>query len=103
MFLILVVVVWVFYCCYVEKFVCLKRGFKSGLVLIFIGVFMLLVFVGNGMLIIWYNYELLWIELIVLLIVILFKGINDIVVIFIFYVLWWIYLVVLLMFLVYVF
>ncbi|MFA7746333.1 hypothetical protein AB8738_13640, partial [Salinicoccus roseus] len=41
--LILVAVVWAFHRRYVEKLVRLKRGFKSGLVLLFIGGLMLTV------------------------------------------------------------
>ena len=40
-FIILVAVIWAFYRRYVEKLVRLKRGWKSGLVLIFIGGLML--------------------------------------------------------------
>ncbi|MGD6840754.1 hypothetical protein ACQCVL_30790, partial [Bacillus thuringiensis] len=47
--MILVAVVWAFHRRYVEKLVRLKRGFKSGLVLLFIGGLMLSVLVGNGM------------------------------------------------------
>jgi hypothetical protein len=36
-FLILIAVVWAFYRRYIEKLVRLKRGFKAGLVLLFIG------------------------------------------------------------------
>ena len=76
-FLILVAVVWAFHRRYVEKLVRLKRGFKSGLVLIFIGALMLSVLVGNGMSIIWHNHEPAWTEPIASSIAILFKGIND--------------------------
>ena len=38
-FLILIAVVWAFYRRYIEKLVRLKRGFKAGLVLLFIGGF----------------------------------------------------------------
>ena len=101
-FLILVAVVWAFHRRYVEKLVRLKRGFKSGLVLIFIGALMLSVLVGNGMSIIWHNHEPAWTEPIASSIAILFKGINDTAAISIFYVSWWIHLAVLLTFLVYV-
>lgn len=56
--LILVAVVWAFHRRYVEKLVRLKRGFKSGLVLLFIGGLMLTVLLGNGMNIIWHGHSL---------------------------------------------
>src|SRR5699024_5482681 len=46
---ILVSVIWAFYRRYIEKLVRLKRGLYAGLVLIFIGTFMLSVLLGNGM------------------------------------------------------
>src|SRR5690625_7634352 len=49
-FMILVAVAWAFYRRYMEKIVRLKRGFKAGLVLVFIGTLMLSVLLGNGML-----------------------------------------------------
>ncbi len=85
-FLILVAVVWAFHRRYVEKLVRLKRGFKSGLVLIFIGALMLSVLVGNAMSIIWHNHEPALTEPIASSIAILFKGINDVAAISIFYV-----------------
>ena len=53
--MILVAVVWAFYRRYIEKLVRLKRGLKSGLVLIFIGTLMLSVLLGNGMEMIWHG------------------------------------------------
>ena len=60
--LILVAVVWAFYRRYIEKLVRLKRGWKSGLVLIFIGGLMLSVLIGNGMGMIWHGHEATWTE-----------------------------------------
>ena len=59
---ILVAVVWAFYRRYIEKLVRLKRGFKSGLVLIFIGGLMLSTLLGNGMSLIWHGHEPTWSE-----------------------------------------
>ena len=59
---ILVAVVWAFYRRYVEKLVRLKRGWKSGLVLIFIGGLMLSTLLSNGMNMIWQGHELTWTE-----------------------------------------
>ena len=46
-----------FYRRYIEKLVRLKRNFKSGLVLIFIGGLMCSVLLGNGMNMIWHGDE----------------------------------------------
>lgn len=51
--MILTAVIWAFHRRYIEKLVRLKRGFKAGLVLIFIGTLMVTVLVGNGMSMIW--------------------------------------------------
>ncbi|MEH7180718.1 heterodisulfide reductase-related iron-sulfur binding cluster [Neobacillus vireti] len=100
--MILVAVIWAFYRRYVEKLVRLKRNFKSGLVLIFIGGLMLSVLVGNGMGIIWHGHEATWTEPIASLIAIIFSGIGETASIVIFYVAWWVHLLFLLTFLVYV-
>jgi Fe-S oxidoreductase len=100
--MILVAVIWAFYRRYVEKLVRLKRNFKSGLVLIFIGGLMLSVLVGNGMGIIWHGHEATWTEPIASLIALIFSGIGETASIVIFYVAWWIHLLFLLTFLVYV-
>ena len=46
--MVMIAVIWAFYRRYIEKLVRLKRGFKSGLVLIFIGGLMLATLVANG-------------------------------------------------------
>jgi Fe-S oxidoreductase len=100
--MILVAVIWAFYRRYVEKLVRLKRNFKSGLVLIFIGGLMLSVLVGNGMGIIWHGHEATWTEPIASLIALIFSGIGETASIVIFYAAWWVHLLFLLTFLVYV-
>ncbi|WP_251551750.1 (Fe-S)-binding protein [Neobacillus muris] len=100
--MILVAVVWAFYRRYIEKLVRLKRNFKSGLVLIFIGGLMLSVLVGNGMGIIWHGEETSWTEPVASLIAAIFSGIGKTAAVSIFYVAWWIHLLFLLTFLVYV-
>ncbi|MFP7298565.1 heterodisulfide reductase-related iron-sulfur binding cluster [Neobacillus niacini] len=100
--MILIAVIWAFYRRYVEKLVRLKRNFKSGLVLIFIGGLMLSVLVGNGMGIIWHGHEATWTEPIASLIALIFSGIGETASIVIFYVAWWVHLLFLLTFLVYV-
>ncbi|MFL6557376.1 MAG: 4Fe-4S dicluster domain-containing protein, partial [Bacillus sp. (in: firmicutes)] len=100
--MILVAVVWAFYRRYVEKLVRLKRNFKSGLVLIFIGGLMLSVLLGNGMSLIWHGEDTSWTEPIASLISVIFSGINETASIVIFYIAWWAHLLFLLTFLVYV-
>ncbi|MBM7648327.1 Fe-S oxidoreductase [Bacillus ectoiniformans] len=102
---ILVAVVWAFHRRYIEKLVRLKRGWKSGLVLIFIGLLMLSVLVGNGMDLIWHegqDVHFTWWEPVASSIAVAFAGIGKLPAIGVFYVSWWIHLFVLLTFLVYV-
>ncbi|WP_010677235.1 (Fe-S)-binding protein [Bacillus timonensis] len=101
-FMILVAVVWAFHRRYVEKLVRLKRGFKSGLVLLFIGGLMLSVLLGNGAGIVWHGHDPSWSEPIASLISFALDGLNETAAIAIFYVAWWIHLLFLLSFLVYV-
>ncbi|HWO94866.1 MAG TPA: (Fe-S)-binding protein [Bacillus sp. (in: firmicutes)] len=100
--LILVAVMWAFHRRYIEKLVRLKRGFKSGLVLLFIGGLMLSVLFGNGMSMIWHHHELSSLEPVASSIAFLFSGFNKVAAIVLFYVAWWIHLLFLLAFLVYV-
>ncbi|MGK0535455.1 heterodisulfide reductase-related iron-sulfur binding cluster [Bacillus sp. 'calajunan'] len=99
---ILIAVFWAFHRRYVEKLVRLKRNFKSGLVLIFIGGLMISVLLGNGMGIIWHVEELSWSEPIASAIAYVFSGINETAAISVFYFSWWVHLLILLTFLVYV-
>lgn len=99
---ILVATFWAFYRRYIEKLVRLKRGFKSGLVLLFIGGLMISVLVGSGMGIIWHGEELSWTEPIASCIAAAFGWIGETASIIIFYIAWWIHLIFLLSFLVYV-
>ncbi|WP_078414447.1 (Fe-S)-binding protein [Priestia abyssalis] len=100
--LILVAVVWAFHRRYIEKLVRLKRGFKSGLVLLFIGGLMLSVLFGNGMSMIWHHHDLSSSEPVASSIAFLFGSLNEAVAIAFFYIAWWIHLLFLLAFLVYV-
>ncbi|WP_286230172.1 heterodisulfide reductase-related iron-sulfur binding cluster [Neobacillus mesonae] len=100
--MILVAVVWAFYRRYIEKLVRLKRGFKAGLVLIFIGGLMLSVLLGNGMGIIWHGEEPSWSEPVASVISMAFSGIGETASIVVFYIAWWAHLLFLLSFLVYV-
>lgn len=101
-FVILIAVYWAFYRRYIEKLVRLKRNFKAGLVLIFIGGLMLSVLLGNGAGIIWHGEEPSWSEPIASGIAYLLSGIGTTGAIVIFYIAWWIHLIILLTFLVYV-
>ncbi|PKR84717.1 4Fe-4S dicluster domain-containing protein [Heyndrickxia camelliae] len=100
--MILVATFWAFYRRYIEKLVRLKRGFKSGLVLLFIGGLMISVLVGSGMGIIWHGEELSWTEPIASCIAAAFGWIGETGSIVVFYIAWWIHLLFLLAFLVYV-
>ncbi|MET1031458.1 MAG: (Fe-S)-binding protein, partial [Domibacillus tundrae] len=99
---ILVAVVWAFHRRYIEKLVRLKRGFKSGMVLIFIGGLMVSVLFGNGMSLIWHQHELSIFEPVASSIAFILSGIGETVAIGLFYVAWWVHLLFLLAFLVYV-
>ncbi|WP_053361097.1 (Fe-S)-binding protein [Bacillus sp. FJAT-27251] len=100
--IILVAVVWAFHRRYVEKLVRLKRGFKNGLVLLFIGGLMLSVLVGNGMGMIWHGHAGTWTEPVASVIAGAFSWLPETGAIAIFYIAWWIHLLFLLAFLVYV-
>ncbi|MDQ0428287.1 Fe-S oxidoreductase [Planomicrobium stackebrandtii] len=99
---ILVAVIWAFYRRYIEKLVRLKRGWKAGLVLIFIGGLMVTVLVGNGMNMIWHGHEATWTEPVASLVAGAFAWMPEAAVVTIFYVMWWAHLLFLLTFLVYV-
>ncbi|MEI5909050.1 4Fe-4S dicluster domain-containing protein [Bacillus spongiae] len=99
---ILIAVIWAFYRRYIEKLVRLKRGLKSGLVLIFIGGLMLSVLIGNGMGLIWHGEELTWSEPIASAIAAGTGWLGETGAIVIFYIAWWVHLLFLLAFLVYV-
>ena len=101
-FIILIAVFWAFYRRYIEKLVRLKRGFKSGLVLIFIGGLMLSVLVGNGMAMIWHGHEATIFEPVASSVALLFGGIGETAAIVLFYISWWIHTLILFTFLVYV-
>ncbi|WP_369901695.1 heterodisulfide reductase-related iron-sulfur binding cluster [Bacillus manliponensis] len=102
--MILIAVLWAFHRRYVEKLVRLKRNFKSGLVLIFIGGLMLSVLLGNGMSLVWYGHggEFAWSEPVASVIAYVFSNISETAAIAVFYFAWWIHLLFLLTFLVYV-
>ncbi|MDO6450103.1 (Fe-S)-binding protein [Oceanobacillus profundus] len=100
--MILVAVVWAFYRRYMEKLVRLKRGFKAGLVLIFIGTLMLSVLFGNGMALLWHGHEVTWTEPVASMIALVLGWISQDAAIVLFYIAWWVHTITLLSFLVYV-
>lgn len=100
--IILVAVLMAFHRRYIEKLVRLKRNFKSGLVLIFIGGLMLSVLLGNGMGRIWHLEDPTWSEPVASLLSIVFVWIGETAAVTVFYAAWWVHLLILLTFLVYV-
>ncbi|WP_087973662.1 (Fe-S)-binding protein [Oceanobacillus rekensis] len=100
--MILVAVVWAFYRRYMEKLVRLKRGFKAGLVLIFIGTLMVSVLFGNGMAMIWHGHDPAWTEPVASLVAFVFGFLSEGTATVLFYVAWWVHTITLLSFLVYV-
>ncbi|MFC5604914.1 heterodisulfide reductase-related iron-sulfur binding cluster [Sporosarcina koreensis] len=101
-FMILIAVVWAFHRRYVEKLVRLKRGWKSGLVLIFIGLLMLSTLVANGANMIWQGHETVWTEPMASAIATAFSFMSPTAAAVVFFVAWWVHLLTLLTFLVYV-
>ncbi|WKA57904.1 (Fe-S)-binding protein [Planococcus shenhongbingii] len=99
---ILVAVVWAFYRRYIEKLVRLKRGWKAGLVLIFLGTLMVSVLVGNGAAMIWQGHETAWTEPVASVFATAFSALPVTAAGVIFYAMWWVHLLCLLTFLVYV-
>ncbi|MCA1010930.1 heterodisulfide reductase-related iron-sulfur binding cluster [Halobacillus halophilus] len=99
---IIVAVIWAFYRRYIEKLVRLKRSFKAGLVLIFIGTLMFTVLVGNGMGMIWHGHEGAWTEPVATVIASAFAWLPPAAAATVFFIMWWIHLLILLTFLVYV-
>ncbi|MFJ6209339.1 heterodisulfide reductase-related iron-sulfur binding cluster [Lysinibacillus sp. NPDC092081] len=100
--MILVAVVWAFYRRYVEKLVRLKRGWKNGLVLIFIGGLMVSTLLANGMGIIWHGEGLTYTEPVASGIAAIFSFLPASAAAVVFYIMWWAHLLTLLTFLVYV-
>lgn len=100
--MILVAVAWAFYRRYMEKIVRLKRGFKAGLVLVFIGTLMVSVLVGNGMAQIWHGSGVAWTEPIASLVGAGFGWMSPTAAMVVFYIAWWVHTITILSFLVYV-
>ncbi|WP_078556196.1 (Fe-S)-binding protein [Bacillus alkalicellulosilyticus] len=100
--MILIAVVWAFHRRYIEKLGRLKRGWKSGLVLIFIGGLMLSKLGAKGMEKIWLDKSLTGFEPIASSIAWVAQGLGPTGAAVLFYAFWWMHLLFLLTFLVYV-
>lgn len=101
-FLILLAVGYAFYRRYVEKLKRLKRGLKSGLVLIFLSTLMASVLLSLAFEQIWLGHEGSVFAPISSVIAALFSGIGTTAGAVLFYVFWWMHLLILLTFAVYV-
>ncbi len=99
---ILVAVIGAFYRRYVEKLARLKRGWKNGLVLIFIGGLMISTLIGNGMGLIWHGHSFNGYEPVASSIAAVFGFLPPVAAAAIFYIMWWVHLLLLLTFLVYI-
>lgn len=99
---ILLAVAWAFYRRYMEKITRLDRGWKAGLVLIFIGTLMLTVLLGNGMLQVWHETGAVWSEPIASAIGLAFGWMPQTAAMVTFFVVWWIHTITILVFLVYI-
>ncbi|MCM3654595.1 (Fe-S)-binding protein [Metabacillus litoralis] len=100
--MIIIAVVWAFHRRYIEKLVRLKRGWKSGLVLIFIGGLMISKTIAKGMEIIWLGKPLTGFEPVASGIAFAISSLEPTVAGILFFVFWWLHLLFLLTFLVYV-
>ncbi len=98
----IIAVLTAFYRRYIEKLVRLKRGWKNGLVLIFIGGLMTSTLIANGMGLIWHDHGLTAYEPIASGIAWLFSWLPETGAIVLFYAMWWVHLLILLTFLVYI-
>jgi Fe-S oxidoreductase len=101
-FLILVAVGFAFYRRYIEKLKRLKRGFKSGLVLLFISTLMATVLLSLAFEQLWLGHEPSGYAPISSLIAMAFAGISNTAAAALFYLFWWLHLLILLAFAVYV-
>lgn len=101
-FLILLAVGYAFYRRYIEKLKRLQRGFKAGVVLLFISTLMLSVILSLGFEALWLGYEPAAFTPFSSLVVLAFSGIGAGAAKVCFYLFWWIHLLILLSFAVYV-
>ncbi|ADI00674.1 (Fe-S)-binding protein [Salisediminibacterium selenitireducens] len=100
--MILIAVFWAFYRRYVEKLVRLKRNFKAGLVLIFIGGLMFSKLFAKGFEMVWLDKELTMSQPIASGIASISGGLGETGAAAGFFIMWWLHLLFLLVFLVYI-
>lgn len=100
--MILIAAVWAFYRRYVERLVRLQRGWKAGLVLIFIGGLMVSKIGLKGMEKIWLDKPLTGFEPMASGVAYILSGIGPTAASILFFVFWWMHLLILLTFLVYI-
>lgn len=100
--IILIAVAVAFYRRYMEKLARLKRGFKNGLVYMFLSILMFSTLVGNGMGLIWHGHDLTPYEPVASSIAFVFQWLPEGIAAIVFYVMWWAHLLALLAFLVYI-
>jgi Fe-S oxidoreductase len=100
--MIVIAVFWAFYRRYIEKLARLKRSFKAGLVLLFIGGLMLTVLLGSGMELVIHRESDFRSAPVASIIAAGFGWIGVMAASIVFYAAWWIHLLILLVFLVYV-
>lgn len=101
-FSVLLATIYAFYRRYVEKLTRLKRGFKSGLVVIFLSVLMISILLGLTFEHIWLGKTWDGFAPISSTLAEMFRGVGPSVAAALFYVFWWIHLITLLSFAVYV-
>ncbi|MBO8172050.1 MAG: 4Fe-4S dicluster domain-containing protein [Bacillaceae bacterium] len=101
-FLVLLAVGYAFYRRYIEKLPRLKRGFKAGIVILFISTLMLSVILSLGFESLWLGHEASAYTPLSSLIVLAFGGISPAAAKALFYVFWWAHLLILLSFALYV-
>ena len=100
--IVLIAVVVAFYRRYLEKLARLKRGFKNGLVYMFLTIIMLSTLIANGMGLIWHEHGYTGYEPVASAIAFVFQWLPPAAAAVIFYVMWWAHLLAILAFLVYI-
>lgn len=101
-FVVLMAVVVAFYRRYLEKLARLKRGFKNGLVYMFLTIIMVSTLMANGMGLVWHEHGYTAYEPIASAIAFVFQWLSPTVAAVIFYAMWWAHLLAILAFLVYI-
>lgn len=100
--IVLFTMLWAFYRRYIKKLPRLKRGLKSGLVVIYITLLMLAVLIGNGMAMVWHGHEGSSWEPVASGIAALCSGMSPTVAAVCFYIAWWVHTFVICIFMIYI-